>query len=262
MCLLVGGVAALSAETAIMTDQRAEAFRPSALWAVLTGSRYGLAIGARLGLAGVSLVVSLAVASLGQESRGFWAVLALVGAAASVSFAWTGHGAMDEGTSGLVHLVSDIIHLFAAGLWLGALAALAAITTSRRIGSDEPALQGLEEGLRRFSGLGTLAVCLLMITGLINSWFLIGPDHMAGLFGSLYGEVLIAKLLLFVLMLALAALNRFFLTPRLSIGLVQRAPQRALVALGWSVGLETAVAMAVLGLVSVLGTLSPLSMPM
>ncbi len=257
LAVLIGAAAALSAETAAMTDQPADAFRPAALWDVLSGSRFGIAIAARLGLAALALAASLA-----RRSRGLWALMALLGAAVSASFAWTGHGAMDDGAAGLVHLGADIIHLFAAGLWLGAVAALGALVLSRRVRADEAALHALHDGLRRFSGMGTLAVALLTLTGLINSWFLIGPEQLARIPGSLYGQALLAKLLVFVLMLALAAQNRYRLTPRLAQGLLQRTPEPALARLGWSIGLETTAAIAVLALVGVLGTISPLAMAM
>lgn len=256
LALLIGGAAALSAETAAMTDQPANAFRPAALLEVLSGSRYGIAMGARIGLAALALAAGLATGS-----RPIWALLALLGGAISVSFAWTGHGAMDDGTAGMVHLGADIIHLLAAGVWLGAVTAMAALVVRGRFVDDEPAVQALHQGLRRFSGIGASAVSLLILTGLVNSWFLIGPDHLDRLLSSPYGEVLLVKLAIFGLMLALAAQNRYRLTPRLAEALLARAPEPALVALSRSVGLETAAGAAVLALVGALGTLSPLSMP-
>ncbi len=256
LAVLMGGAAALACETAAMNDRAADAFRPAALWEVLTGSRFGLAVGVRLGLAALALAASPA-----PRSRGVWAFIALLGAGISASFAWTGHGQMDDGAGGLVHLGADIAHLFATGLWLGAVAALAGLVLSRQVRADPLALQALQSGLRRFSGVGTLAVAVLILTGLINGWFMVGLDHVAGLTGSAYGVVLIAKLLAFALMLALAAQNRFRLTPRLAVGLSHRAPEPALRALGWSIGLETAAALTVLALVGALGVLSPPSMP-
>lgn len=255
LAVLVGGAVSLSIETAAMTDHPADAFNPSALWAVVGGSRFGGAIGLRLGLAALALAAGLAPAG-----RGGWVSLALVGAGVTASFAWTGHGAMDDGTAGLVHLAADLAHLAAAALWLGALAALAALALSRRIRCDPAALHALETALRRFSGVGTGLVGALIASGLVNSWFLIGPAHAARLLTSLYGGTLLAKLVLFGAMLALAARNRFWLTPRLADGLKRGSPQPAMVALGWSVGLETAAAAGVLALVGVLGTLAPLSM--
>src|SRR3546814_563986 len=50
--------------------------------------------------------------------------LSVTAAIALATLAWTGHGAADEGLLGWVHLGADITHLLAAGIWVGALAAL------------------------------------------------------------------------------------------------------------------------------------------
>ncbi|MFX5578711.1 CopD family protein, partial [Acinetobacter baumannii] len=62
--------------------------------------------------------------------------------------------------------------------------------------------------------MGTLIVGSLVITGALNYWLIVGPT-VTGLFSSPYGQLLIAKLGLFGLMLALAAANRYRLSPLL-----------------------------------------------
>ena len=47
----------------------------------------------------------------------------LVAAAYLASLAWAGHAAAGQ-ASGLVQLLSDVVHLLAAGAWLGALPGL------------------------------------------------------------------------------------------------------------------------------------------
>ena len=54
-------------------------------------------------------------------------LVAFGSAVALSSLAWTGHGAASEGATGTAQLIADIIHLIAAGAWLGALAALTII---------------------------------------------------------------------------------------------------------------------------------------
>ena len=49
---------------------------------------------------------------------------AIAAAVALASLAWSGHGAASEGFRGTVHLVADIVHLLAAGVWVGPLFAL------------------------------------------------------------------------------------------------------------------------------------------
>lgn len=251
--LLAGAVVSLSAQTASMTGEPAAAFQPDSLWEVMSGTQFGLAIALRLGLATAALIHVLLV----RPSRPLWASLAGLGAGALASFAWTGHGAADEGAAGAIHLGADIVHLLAAGVWLGALAVLAAQLSAARRSPDRGALQTLHRGLEGFSGVGTMVVALLVFTGLVNSWFLIGPSHLGALLASAYGLLLGAKVLVFAGMLGLAAINRFRLTPGLGAALAGAPPQAALAALRRSILLETAAAIAVLAVVSLLGTLAP-----
>ena len=65
----------------------------------------------------------------------------------------------------------------------------------------------------RFSGMGYAAVSVLILSGLINSWFLVGS--LSGLITTPYGQVLLVKLVLFAGMLGLAMANRFWLVPSL-----------------------------------------------
>ena len=65
----------------------------------------------------------------------------------------------------------------------------------------------------RFSVLGLASVATLMITGLVNAFYLVGS--VAALLGTDYGRLLAVKVALFVVMVAIAAINRFRLTPEL-----------------------------------------------
>jgi putative copper resistance protein D len=251
--LLVGAVASLCAQTASMTGEPAAAFQPDSLWEVMSGTQFGLAVATRLVLAMAAIIHVLLI----RPSRLLWAVLAGLGAGALASFAWTGHGAADDGASGALHLTADVLHLLAAGVWLGALAVLAAMLAATRRRSDLRTLQALHDGLEGFSGVGTAVVALLVLTGLVNSWFLVGPAHLGALLTSAYGLLLGAKILVFAGMLGLAAINRFRLTPGLGAALAGAPPQAILAALRRSLLLETAAAIAVLALVSLLGTLAP-----
>jgi len=252
--LLVGALVGLSAQTAGMTGEPSDALRPAAIWSVLSGTDFGPWIGARVVLAALGVVLAI----VARPSRGLWIALAVAGAGALSSLAFTGHGASDDGTAGLLHLAADVLHLLAAGVWLGALAVLAMLLAGPDRRQDPSALEALHGGLAGFSGVGAAVVATLIATGLVNGWFLIGPDGVARLLASAYGLLLLAKLGLFAAMIGLAALNRFVLTPGLGRGLGSGSPAQALAALRRSVGLETAAAVAVLALVAVLGTLEPL----
>jgi copper resistance protein D len=59
-----------------------------------------------------------------------------------------------------------------------------------------------------------VAVATLVVSGLVNSWFLVGS--VSNLLATPYGETLLAKLVLFAGMLALAVANRLWLVPAIS----------------------------------------------
>lgn len=246
----LGSLAALVAQTAVMAGSLSEALKPASLSFMVTGMALGMAMVARAVVAGLALV---AIAAL-KPGRVLWTVLATVGVIVSASFAWTGHGAATEGTAGLWHLTAAIIHAVSAALWLGALAALTMLLL-RRTAPDDPAIH---RALRGFASLGTLAVVLLVLSGLGNSWFMIGPARMTGVGTSLYGQLLIAKLVLFALMLALATDNRFRLTPMLGSVLAGgEDPRQALQRLRRSIVAETLVGAVLIAVVAIMGTLAP-----
>jgi hypothetical protein len=111
--------------------------------------------------------------------------------------------------------------------------------------------------LAAFSTIGTVLVGLIIATGVINLALLVGVDAIPMLGRSLYGQLLLAKIMLFAAMLGCAAINHFRLTPRLGQAADQPATASALAALRRSIAIETALAILVLALVGWLGTLEP-----
>jgi copper resistance protein D len=185
-------------------------------------------------------------------------VSAIVGTTiALASLAWTGHGAASEGAAGTGQLVADIIHLLGAGAWLGALAALA-IMLFHDVGNRSEAHWILTHRLLAgFSIAGTIIVALVVGSGLVNSWMLVGPQNILTLHSTIYGQLLIAKLLLFGIMLILAAGNRFTLTPSFEHALQNGGTNSARRRLQMSLIIELSLAAAIIGLVAWLGTLEP-----
>lgn len=168
--------------------------------------------------------------------------VALLAAVASATLAWNGHGAMEEGVAGRLHLIADIVHLLAAGAWIGALAVFVTLAVRR-----SPQAAG---ALADFAGMGTAIVAAIVLTGIVNAAMLVGIDGLARLGTSLYGQLLLAKLALFALMLALAAANRFVLTPRLTASGDLRA-------LRISLSTEFAAGVLIVLLIGWAGTLEP-----
>jgi copper resistance protein D len=183
---------------------------------------------------------------------------ALIGVALLGTLAGSGHGMMDSGVAGLVHLSGDMLHLLAAAIWIGALFAL--LSELKQAARTRLAADVTEayRALSWFSSIGIAVVAVLALSGLINSWFLIGPSRVLRLYQSSYGQMLGVKLLLFAAMLGAAACNRFCLVPRLDDAIAAaRDPASALAALRRSLRLEALVVLLVLLAVGELQYLTP-----
>lgn len=250
--LLVATVLGLVAQTAIMAGSLTAALAPASVEAVVTGMDLGKAAAVRAAAAGgAALVLALPIPGTAK-----WPLIAGLGAVASASFAWMGHGAATEGPGGLVHLLSDIVHSWAAAAWIGALCAFLLLLARRKKSAE--GLRDTHRALRRFSGVGTILVGTLVGTGLLNSWFLVGPANVGSLLTTRYGVLLVLKLGLFAGMLVLASANRFSLTPRLEEALEgSDSGSSSVDALRRSIVLETMLGLAVLGAVAWYGTLPP-----
>jgi putative copper resistance protein D len=186
----------------------------------------------------------------------------LCAAAAGValaSLAWAGHGAMDEGARGWVHLSADILHLLAAGAWIGAVAVLLWLVAGRPplTTAATTAAGGIERALSDFAATGSVLVITIVLTGAVNGWILLGADGVATLGTTIYGRLLLVKLVLFVGMLAVAGLNRWALTPRLRAAGSTEDRVAALTSLRLSLTAEIILAIAILALVAWLGMLAP-----
>jgi putative copper resistance protein D len=250
--LAVAALLSVPGQASVLTGSLAEGLKPETLGAVVTGMDLGKAAVLRAAIAALAVVLVLTL----KPSRASCAIAAGLGAVATASFAWMGHGAATEGAGGPVHLMSDILHGWAAAVWIGALVAFLLLLRTRH--PTPGATTALHRALHGFSGLGTALVAVLIATGAINGWFLVGLDRLEGLWTTPYGRLLSLKLVLFVAMLGLAAANRFQLTPALGRGLgAQEDARPALDALRRSVVFETLAGMTVLGLVAWFGTLAP-----
>lgn len=98
-----------------------------------------------------------------------------------------------------------ILHGVAAALWIGAIAPLRA-ALARDAGTETLTL------FRRFQSYGALAMAATLASGIVLAWLLL--PRFADLWQSDYGLRLCAKLAAVALMLAIAGINRFWLTRR------------------------------------------------
>ena len=244
--LAVLATAALAMQTGLMAGALDQALNPEALGFVLGGTSLGAAYAVRIG---AGLLLLLAVLAL-RPGRGLWLVSLSLGLVVAASFAWTGHGAATEGPGHGLHLASDIAHAVAALIWLGAVFAFVALAM-RRIEEDAASQAELATALGGFARVGSICVAVLLVTGLINSVFLVSVEQVFSLGATPYGRLLAAKLAAFVAMLGLAALHRFRSTPALERG------EGGMAGLRLSLGAELVLGLLILALVGAMGMLAP-----
>lgn len=243
--LALAGIALSLLSIAMMTASMAGVplaqVDPGAVRMMVTDTPMGQAWVVRM----IALGVLLGLVSLRQRT---FVVAACLAALALASLAWTGHGAAGEGNAGTLQLVADIAHMVAAAAWIGALVGLGTMV----FGKGDP--KTAHAALDQFSRTGSVIVGVVILSGLVNSAYLVGVSHLTDLGATLYGQLLILKLGLFAGMLGIAALNRFRLTPAIAPVVGEASSFRAL---RLSMSLETGAAAVIMALVAWIGTLQP-----
>ena len=203
-----------------------------------------------------ALFISLGGLFLSTKNRVLSCLLMTIsGAVALATLAWGGHAVMHDGVHYYLHLFSDLTHLGAAGAWTGALAAFA-ILLMRKDNHNARSVSIISDSLARFATAGTVIVVALSLSALVN-YLYIAEGELAPLFSSAWGSILLAKTALFVLMLLLAAANRFHLGPRLEVMVREGNYVRSVALMRNSILTEFVIAVTILGAVSWLGMLAP-----
>jgi putative copper resistance protein D len=253
---LIGGLAWFVFTAANMSGALSDIANPDVVVSVMRDTNFGIVWTVRM-LVAAALV---AVTFLQMSSRTSFSrdrVIALLAAGLLASLAGAGHAQVEEGWLGALHVSVDAAHLLAAGAWLGGLAPLGFLLRDHAGSEAEATSFDVDGVLMRFSGMGYAAVLTLLATGLVNSWFLVGS--VSNLLGTTYGQILIAKLVFFAVMLALAASKRFWLVPAMETAKMAGSNSResGRRKLRNHVLCEQALGLLVLLSVSVLGTIQP-----
>jgi putative copper resistance protein D len=229
-----------------------EAMTWDVLSTVLNETQFGLVSKIRFVLA-IILAASLAYDRLAPLR---WLALgSALGFTAAI--AWTGHAGSTSGQLGNLHLAADVLHLLAAAAWIGGLVPLALLLAEARRNRSLAWASLGREATRRFSTLGIVSVATLSATGIVNAWILVGSFR--GLLMTEYGRLLMLKIAVFAVMLALAAANRFWLTPQLAASAESAAQLTALRYLTRNSVIEIALGLTIFAIVGALGTLHPAS---
>jgi copper resistance protein D len=217
---------------------------------ILTETQFGADWLVRLLLAALSaILLGRFRPESGWQSRAEGGLAVLLSAALMGSLAWAGHG----GAGDLLEITGDAIHLVAAGSWVGGLVPFTILVGYAARGRELAFRAIATTATVRFSLLGLISVIALLATGLLNTWFLVGT--LPGLIGTSYGGLLLLKISLFLAMLALAAINRLRLLPR--IVSLRHHSEEVLWQLRRNGLLETVLGLAIFWIVAALGAMPP-----
>jgi copper resistance protein D len=233
----VAGIGWLVLEAGVIADAETTGQTLAAVPSVLFDTRFGQVLAAQ-----VLALLGAGAATATQRRVGPLAATSLAGVATVFEAGHSHAFAMAHGLSAL--LLSQMLHLLAAGAWLGGLLPLLLVV--REVPLELAALAA-----RRFSTLGLASVAILAATAMFQGWLLSGG--LLGLVGTAYGAVLLTKATLFTALIALAAFNRFRLAPSLT------APhgEQSRGALTRSIGVETILGICVVLAAGVLSSLEP-----
>jgi copper resistance protein D len=244
VAVISGAIWLLLLASAIAGEPLAQVWRDGTLWTVASQTRFGQVCGLRLALA-----ILLGVLALYAEAPGARFVSLALAAAFAALLAMVGHGGATPGAAGLVFLVVDMGHLMAASAWVGALPGLV-LLLAMAAHVDDAVWRGIAvRAAHRFSILGIVCVGALLVTGAVNSWHMLnGAD---ALLTTAYGRLLVVKIVLFAVMVGIASVNRFGLTPRLPAAATMRALLRNSV-------IEIVLGFGILAIVGALGTMAPM----
>src|SRR5439155_25391020 len=204
----------------------------------------------RLGLIALAFVLVASALAQVKARRALIVVLWLISVVLLISLAWISHAA-----AATVHpfgVSGDMLHLCAAGFWIGGLVPLTVFLARVRGSLGETSVRVV----RRFSALSLWCVSVLVVSGISNSWLLVGSIH--ALFTTLYGRLLLFKLILFATLIAIGARNRFLIKAK---PLKAPAGRKMLSQLRRNVVCEACLGAAVVAIVACLGVTPPARHP-
>jgi len=131
-----------------------------------------------------------------------WRIGSAIAAAVVISGGWLVH-AVGRFEERALLMQLTVLHQLAAAVWVGGVVQLLAMW---RAGRDDAALREFwPEAVARFSPVGMVCVVVLVVTGVVLATDYVGS--WLGLFGTGYGSLVVAKIILLAVTLGFAALN-------------------------------------------------------
>jgi copper transport protein len=254
---IAAGVGALAAAAQIVLEGAEAAGVPgfSALTETIIKETLETHFGTIWGFAFIAWIVFAALVPFVGRRGG--RLLALVPLAYLVLCPALGGHASTQSPVG-VNFPVNVVHVGAMAIWLGGLATLLFVLPAATRAAASPADRArlLAGPLARFSSIALAMVALIMATGLIQAYVYV--RHLGDLLNTGYGRAVLAKFLLLLAVMAVAAYNRQRSVPRLeAIAARGEAPGGAGVMLRRALRGEVALLLVVLGVAAALASYAP-----
>ncbi|EFT7225929.1 copper homeostasis membrane protein CopD [Salmonella enterica] len=209
------------------------------VWGAVLQTRFGAVWIWQIILALVTLAV-VVIAPVKMQRR-----LLILTVAQFILLAGVGHATMRDGVAGTLQQINHALHLLCAAAWFGGLLPVVYCMCMAQGRWRQHAISAM----MRFSRYGHFFVAGVLLTGIGNTLFITG---FTAIWQTTYGQLLLLKCALVVLMVAIALTNRYVLVPRMR----QENPRTDL----WFVRMtqiEWGVGGIVLAIVSLFATLEP-----
>lgn len=160
------------------------------------------------------VILNLRHAARHPASLASWGLATLAAVALAFVPAMSGHAAVVPGF-GVLSVISDALHVLSAGCWIGGLAVILVTgipVTVREAGEGRAG--ALAAMVNAFSPLALVCAATLVVTGFIAARFHLGS--VAALWQSSYGQTLLVKLAVIVVLIPVATWNWRRVRPSLS----------------------------------------------
>lgn len=209
------------------------------VWHVVLQTQFGRVWLWQIVLATVTLVVAL------MTPRSLARLLLMLTIAQFILLAGVGHATMNAGVVGALQQLNYALHLICAAMWFGG---LLPVIWCMQLAKGRWRQQAIR-AMMRFSFYGHFAVLGVLGSGIVNALLITGFSLSLK---TAWGQLLLLKCVLVMLMVAIALANRYVLIP----GMPQDESRKARWFV-WMTKLEWGLGAAVLAVISLLATLEP-----
>jgi len=217
------GILGLAACIVVIISALARLFLESEMMSAMAGmqtmsmtdmamhTRWGFTLRLELGAAVLALVSFVLAA---REVRGAWFVASVSALVLAITPALAGHAAASPKFTSLM-IAADFLHVLGGASWLGSLLFVMLVGIPLAL-----TLEGVERWssvaslVNSFSAVAMVSVAVVVVSGVIASWVHLG--HLAALWQTAYGQVLLLKLALVAITLAIGAYNFRRVQPQLA----------------------------------------------